>query len=50
MKNIPEELEEKTYTESEVQDLIEDWTKMTSGLNINFHREKFDKWFQKMKK
>lgn len=43
-------MSEKLYTEEEVKDLIEDWTKMSKGLNIFFPREKFNKFFQEYKK
>jgi hypothetical protein len=42
LQNI--ELLEKSYSEEEVKDLIEDWTKMASGLNMNFPRKKFNNW------
>ena len=39
------------YNEKEVRDLIEDWTKMSNGLNQNFPtRDKFEKWFEQNKK
>jgi hypothetical protein len=41
---------EKMYTEEEVKDLIEDWTKMASGLNQNFPLDKFNIWFEQFKK
>ena len=41
---------EKMYSQEEVSDLIEDWTKMASGLNMNFPRRKFNNWFEQFKK
>ena len=41
---------ERMYSEQEVSDLIEDWTKMASGLNMNFPRSKFNDWFEQFKK
>ena len=41
---------EKMYSEEEVKDLIEDCTKMKNGLNLNFPREMFTKWFEEHKK
>ena len=38
------------YSEEEVKDLIEDWTKMADGLNMNFPSNKFNIWFEKIKK
>lgn len=34
----------RMYSQEEVKDLIEDWTKMASGLNMNFPRKKFNNW------
>jgi len=42
--------QEKMYSEQEVKDLIEDWTKMASGLNQNFPLDKFNIWFEQFKK
>jgi len=49
---IPKEesKQEKMYSEQEVKDLIEDWTKMASGLNQNFPLDKFNIWFEQFKK
>ena len=41
---------ERMYSEEEVKDLIEDWTKMASGLNQNFPLDKFNIWFEQFKK
>ena len=41
---------ERMYSEEEVKDLIEDWTKMANGLNLNFPKYHFNKWFEKIKK
>ena len=41
---------QRLYSEEEVKDLIEDWTKMANGLNINFPQDKFAKWFEQFKK
>ncbi len=35
-----------SWTREEVKDLISDWTRMSSGLNLNLPREKFDKWVE----
>jgi hypothetical protein len=42
--------QERMYSEEEVKDLIEDWTKMASGLNQNFPLDKFNIWFEQFKK
>ena len=42
--------EERSYSEEEVKDLIEDWTKMADGLNMNFPTNKFNIWFEQFKK
>ena len=42
--------QERMYYEEEVVDLIADWTKMTSGLNMNFPADKFKEWFKQFKK
>lgn len=42
--------QERMYSEQEVKDLIEDWTKMASGLNQNFPLDKFNIWFEQFKK
>jgi hypothetical protein len=49
---IPQEepKQERMYSEQEVKDLIEDWTKMASGLNQNFPLDKFNIWFEQFKK
>ena len=41
---------ERMYSEEEVVDLIEDWTKMAKGLNMNFPSDKFEEWFEQFKK
>ena len=40
----------RMYSQEEVVDLIEDWTKMAKGLNMNFPSDKFEKWFEQFKK
>jgi len=42
--------QERMYSEEEVKDLIEDWTKMADGLNMNFPTNKFSIWFETFKK
>jgi uncharacterized protein YneR len=42
--------QERMYSEEEVKDLIEDWTKMADGLNMNFPSNKFNIWFEQFKK
>jgi hypothetical protein len=42
--------QKRMYSEEEVKDLIEDWTKMASGLNQNFPLDKFNIWFEQFKK
>jgi predicted restriction endonuclease len=44
------EKQQQGYSEEEVKNLIEDWTKMEKGLNINFPFDKFNKWFEQFKK
>lgn len=41
---------ERSYSEEEVKAMIEDWTKMKTGLNLNLPRDKFDQWFNQHKK
>ena len=43
-------MQERMYSEEEVKNLIEDWTKMASGLNQNFPLDKFNIWFEQFKK
>ena len=45
-----QEQDKKLYSEEEVKDLIDDWTKMANGLNLNFPKDHFNKWFEKIKK
>jgi hypothetical protein len=42
--------EKRMYSEEEVVNLIEDWTKMAEGLNLNFPSGKFNNWFEQFKK
>jgi len=44
------EQQERSYSEEEVKDLIEDWTKVSDGLNFNFPTSKFSIWFEQFKK
>lgn len=46
----PIKRESKSYTEEDVKDLIEDWTKMATGLNVNFPTDRFNDWFEQFKK
>jgi hypothetical protein len=41
---------DRMYSEEEVVNLIEDWTKMAEGLNLNFPSGKFNNWFEQFKK
>ncbi|MEI6882224.1 MAG: hypothetical protein WCK82_12955 [Bacteroidota bacterium] len=47
---VLEHQQERSYSEEEVVNLIEDWTKMAEGLNLNFPSGKFEKWFEQFKK
>ena len=40
----------RMYSEDEVVDLIEDWTKMAKGLNMNFPSDKFEEWFKQFER
>jgi hypothetical protein len=52
MRKIPMTFspDERMYSEEEVVNLIEDWTKMAEGLNLNFPSGKFNNWFEQFKK
>lgn len=41
---------ERMYSQEEVVDLIEDWTKMAKGLNMNFPSDKFEEWFKQFER
>jgi hypothetical protein len=40
----------RMYSQEEVVDLIEDWTKMAKGLNMNFPSDKFEEWFKQFER
>ena len=42
--------EKRMYSQEEVVDLIEDWTKMAKGLNMNFPSDKFEEWFKQFER
>jgi hypothetical protein len=48
--SITQEQDKNKFSEEEVRNLIEDWTKMEKGLNINFPLDKFNEWFEQFKK
>lgn len=40
----------RMYSQEEVVDLIEDWTKVATGLNMNFPADKFEEWFKQFER
>ena len=40
----------RMYSQEDVVYLIEDWTKMAKGLNMNFPSDKFEEWFKQFER